>query len=137
MFLEHVERNLCDLSYQFSAETVDHMYRATQQIVELVVDDIGRIKPHLNVKEVISIGSFAEGTKICSPNEFDFLACFDFLSKKENVRIEGTEGCQPGYMVAFLNFGFDKSMWKITRRLSEDDLCCEIVYCVTLVCIFV
>ena len=124
MFLEHVERNLCDLSYQFSAETVDHMYRATQQIVEQVVDDIGRIKPHLNVKEVISIGSFAEGTKICSPNEFDFLACFDFLSKKENVRIEGTEGCQPGYMVAFLNFGFDESMWKITRRLSEDDLCC-------------
>ena len=87
MFLEHVERNLCDLSYQFSAETLDHMYRATQQIVEQVVDDIGRIKPHLKVKEVISIGSFAEGTKICSPNEFDFLACFDFLSKKENVPV--------------------------------------------------
>lgn len=51
MFLEHVERNLCDLSYRFSAETMDHMYRATQQIVELVVDDIGRIKPHLDVKE--------------------------------------------------------------------------------------
>ena len=110
MFLEHVERNFCDLSYHCNAETMDHMYRATQLIVEQVVDDIGRIKPHLNVKEVISIGSFAEGTKICSPNEFDFLACFDFLSKKENVRIEGTEGCQPGYMVAFLNFGFDKSM---------------------------
>ena len=84
MFLEHVERNLCDLSYQFSAETMDHMYRATQQIVELVVDDIGRIKPHLDVKEVIRIGSFPEGTKICSPNEFDFLACFDFLSTLAN-----------------------------------------------------
>lgn len=123
MFLEHVERNLCDLSYQFSAETIDHMYRATQQIVELVVDDIGRIKPHLDVKEVIRIGSFPEGTKICSPNEFDFLACFDFLSRSENVRIEGTEGCQPGYMVAFLNSGFDKAMANITRLLYKD-ICC-------------
>ena len=123
MFLEHVERNFCDLSYHFNAETMDHMYRATQQIVEQVVDDIGRIKPHLNVKEVISIGSFAERTKICSPNEFDFLACFDFLSKKENVRIEGTEGCQPGYMVAFLNSGFDEAMTNITRLLYED-ICC-------------
>lgn len=119
-FLEHVEKTNCDL--HFDPVTVDHIYKATNLIVQHVVDDIGRIKSHLTVKEVLSVGSFAEGTKISSPNEFDFMACFDFLSRRETVRIEGIEGCQPGYMVAFLN-SHDDSMSDMTRPLYAD-ICC-------------
>lgn len=121
-FLEHVDQMYCGLHKD--PVTVDHIYRATSQIVQHVMDGIGRIKPHLNVKEVLSVGSFAEETKICSPNEFDFMVCFDFLSRKENVRIEGTDGCQPGYMVAFLNAAcHDDTLVHVTRKLYED-ICC-------------
>ncbi|XP_068670190.1 uncharacterized protein [Montipora foliosa] len=119
-FLEHVEKNKCDLC--FDPVTINHIYRATNLIVQHVVDYIGRLKSHLTVKEVLSIGSFPEGTKIACPNEFDFMACFDFLSWRETVRIEGTEGCQPGYMVAFLN-SHDDSMSDMTRELYEG-VCC-------------
>ena len=119
-FLEHVEKTNCDL--HFDPVTVNHIYRATNLIVQHVVDEIGRIKSHLTVKEVLSIGSFPEGTKIGSPNEFDFMVCFDFLSRRETVRIEGTEGCQPGYMVAFLSSN-DDSMLDMTRPLYAD-ICC-------------
>ena len=119
-FLEHVEKTKSNLT--FDPVTIDHIYRAINLIVQHVVDEIGRIKSHLTVKEVLSIGSFPEGTKIASPNEFDFMACFDFLSRRETVRIEGTKGCQPGYMVAFLN-SHDDSMREMTRPLYED-ICC-------------
>ena len=122
-FLEHVDQMYCSL--HLDPVTVDHIYRATSQIVQHVMDDIGRIKPHLNIKEVLSVGSFAEGTKICSPNEFDFMVCFDFLSRKENVWIESVYGCQAGYMVAFLNSALthDDAMRHVTRKLYED-VCC-------------
>ena len=68
-FLEHVEESYCDM--HLDPVTIDHIYKATTLIVKHVVDDIGRIKSHLTVKEVLSIGSFPEGTKIGSPNEFD------------------------------------------------------------------
>ena len=119
-FLQHVEETFCDM--HFDPVTIDHIYKATNLIVQHVVDDIGRIKSHLTVKEVLSIGSFPEGTKIGSPNEFDFMACFDFLSQRETVRIEGSEGCKPGYMAAFLNSP-DDSMFEMTRPLYEN-VCC-------------
>lgn len=122
-FLEHVNQMYCDL--HIDPATVDHIYTATSQIVQQVKDEIGRRKPHLNVKEIISVGSFAEGTKNCSPNEFDFMVCLDFLSRKENVRIEGVDGCQPGYMVAFLNASVlnDDAMVYVIRKLYEN-VCC-------------
>ena len=119
-FLEHVEESYCDM--HLDPVTIDHIYKSTTLIVKRVVDDIGRIKSHLTVKEVLSIGSFPEGTKIASPNEFDFMACFDFLSRRETVRIEGSEGCKPGYMAAFLNSP-DDSMFEMTRPLYEN-VCC-------------
>lgn len=85
-FLEHVDQMYCDL--HIDPATVDHIYAATKQIVQQVMDEIGRRKPYLSIKEVISVGSFEEGTKNCSPNEFDFMVCFDFLSRKETVQIE-------------------------------------------------
>ena len=121
-FLEHVDRRYCGL--HLAPVTVDHIYRATSQIVQHVMDDIGRIKPHLNVKEVLSVGSIAEETKICSPNEFDFMVCFDFLSRKETVRIEGNDGCQPGYMVAFLNAASRDDTMEYVTRLLYGDICC-------------
>ena len=116
-FLEHVEKNKCDLS--FDPVIINHIYRATNLIVQHVVDEIGRIKSHLTVKEVLSVGSFPEGTKNCSPNEFDFMVCFDFLSRRETVRIECPEGCQPGYMMALLNT-HDDSMSGMIFRVSAD-----------------
>lgn len=100
-FLEHVDQRYCDL--HVDPATVYQIYIATKRIVQQVMDEIGKRRPHLSIKEVISVGSFQEGTKNCSPNEFDFMVCFDFLSRKENVQIESVTGCQPGYMTAFLN----------------------------------
>lgn len=124
-FLDHVEKVYCDL--HIDPVTVDHIYRATIQIVQHVVDEIGTMKPHLNVKEVLSVGSFVEGTKIGSPNEFDFMVCLDFLSRKENVVIEPLEGIKrynPGYMVAFLNSSsLDDTMKNVVRELYAD-VCC-------------
>ena len=117
-FLEHIDQMYCDLH-------IDHVFAATKQIVHQVMDEIGSRKPHLSIKEVISVGSFEEGTKNCTPNEFDFTVCFDFLSRKENVQIEGENGCQPGYMVAFLNASVvnDDTMVSVIRKLYED-VCC-------------
>ena len=122
-FLKHVDQMYCDL--HIDPATVDHIYAATKQIVHQVVDEIGSRKPHLSIKEVISVGSFEEGTKNSSPNEFDFMACFDFLSRKESVQIEGVKGCEPGYMVAFLNASVldDDAMVSVIRKLYEN-VCC-------------
>lgn len=122
-FLEHVDQMYCDL--HIDPATVDHIYAATKQIVQQVMDEMGRRKPHLSIKEVISVGSFEEGTKNCSPNEFDFMVCFDFLSRKETVQIESVNGCQPGYMVAFLNVSVvnDDAMVNVIRKLYEN-VCC-------------
>lgn len=122
-FLGHVDHRYCDL--HIHPATVEHIYAATKQIVQQVMDEIGRRTPHLSIKEVISVGSFEEGTKNCSPNEFDFMVCFDYLSRKENVQIEGVDGCQPGYMVAFLNSSVldDDAMVNVIRKLYEN-VCC-------------
>ena len=122
-FLQHVDQMYCDL--HIDPAIVDHIYAATKQIVQQLMDELGRRKPHLSIKEVISVGSFKEGTKNCSPNEFDFMVCFDFLSRKENVRIEGTFGCQPGYMAAFLNPSFlnDDAFKGMIRKVYENECC--------------
>lgn len=121
-FLEHVDQRYCDL--HVDPATVDQIYIATKRIVQQVMDEIGKRRPHLSIKEVISVGSFQEGTKNCSPNEFDFMVCFDFLSRKENVQIESVTGCQPGYMTAFLNASVvNDDMVFVIRKLYEN-VCC-------------
>lgn len=121
-FLEHVDQRYCDL--HVDPATVDQIYIATKRIVQQVMDEIGKRRPHLSIKEVISVGSFQEGTKNCSPNEFDFMVCFDFLSRKENVQIESVAGCQPGYMTAFLNASVvNDDMVYVIRKLYEN-VCC-------------
>lgn len=119
-FLEHVDKFYCGL--HMDPITTDHIYQATRQTVQLIVKAIGEKRTHLNSNEIISVGSFIEGTKICSPNEFDFMVVLDFLSK--NVRVESTDGCQPGYMVAFLNAcSHDITMISMIRLLYET-ICC-------------
>ncbi|OWF41817.1 uncharacterized protein LOC110461924 [Mizuhopecten yessoensis] len=99
-FFQHIEDSYCDL--HTDSATRGYMYKATVDIVKHIVNKIGELDPFLNVKEIINVGSFVEKTKIRSANEFDFMVCLDFLSNEDIVRIEAHEGCEPGYMIAFL-----------------------------------
>ena len=49
------------------------------------LDEVEKLEPLFRVSELIQVGSYAEGTKIFQPDEFDFLAVVDVLSKPGTV----------------------------------------------------
>ncbi|XP_060574332.1 uncharacterized protein LOC132732013 [Ruditapes philippinarum] len=52
------------------------------------LDEVEEINPLFKVKELIGVGSYAEGTKIIEPNEFDYLAVIDDFSKPGLLKID-------------------------------------------------
>ncbi|XP_060081832.1 uncharacterized protein LOC132561119 [Ylistrum balloti] len=119
-FLQYIDDRYSDLHMDISV--VEHMYRATKDIVQYLVAKIGELDPCLTVNEILSVGSFVEKTKIRSPNEFDFMVCLDFLSNEDVVKIEAQEGCDPGYMIAFLK-SHPKNMKRTAMQLYGDVWC--------------
>jgi hypothetical protein len=55
------------------------------------LDGVEEINPLFKVKELIGVGSYAEGTKIIEPNEFDYLAVIDDFSKPGLLKIDQGE----------------------------------------------
>jgi hypothetical protein len=55
------------------------------------LDVVEEINPLFKVKELIGVGSYAEGTKIIEPNEFDYLAVIDNFSKPGLLSIDRKE----------------------------------------------
>ncbi|XP_033754584.1 uncharacterized protein LOC117337624 [Pecten maximus] len=119
-FFQFIEDGYFDL--HMDSIIVENMYRATKAIVKYIVDKIGELDPYLNAKEIVSVGSFVEKTKIRSPNEFDFMACLDFLSNEDVIELEAKEACEPGYMIAFLK-SKPKDMILTAMQLYGDVWC--------------
>ncbi|XP_045161376.2 uncharacterized protein LOC123526330 [Mercenaria mercenaria] len=55
------------------------------------LDEAEKLNPLFKVSELIQVGSYAEGTKIVQPDEFDFLAVIEDLSKPNSVSIDKSE----------------------------------------------
>ncbi|XP_060574327.1 uncharacterized protein LOC132732009 [Ruditapes philippinarum] len=94
--------------------------------------EVEDINPLFKVKELIGVGSYAEGTKIIEPNEFDYLAVIDDFSKPglltidkgesrvyeglvkvkvedDNLRSRCSHLCKSGHLQCFQPINFPKS----------------------------
>ena len=78
---------------------ISYTHRKSQKVEELIyssieeiVKEIGKGQPLLKVSEIIKVGSHNEGTKINQPDEFDYLAVLDELSKPGVVIVETKDG---------------------------------------------
>ena len=55
--------------------------------IQTLLDEVAVDRPEFKVSEILKVGSYSEDTKIITPNEFDFLAVIDELSKPDVVKV--------------------------------------------------
>ncbi|XP_060607348.1 uncharacterized protein LOC132759562 isoform X2 [Ruditapes philippinarum] len=73
------------------SEEAEHIRSAIHFYIKKWLDEVEEINPLFKVKELIGVGSYAEGTKILEPNEFDYLAVIDEFSKPGLLNIDRDE----------------------------------------------
>ena len=72
-------------------ETATRIQEAIADNLKYFLKELKKLEPLFRCSELIQVGSFAEGTKIYKPDEFDFLAVVDVLSKDETVSVESSQ----------------------------------------------
>ncbi|XP_053379968.1 uncharacterized protein LOC123526331 [Mercenaria mercenaria] len=93
-------------------ERADQIRDAIECHLKTWLDEMENINPLFKVSELIQVGSYAEGTKIIHPDEFDFLAVVDDLSQPGSVIIDKcASGLQSGLVRVAVADDRLKSRW--------------------------
>ena len=79
--------------FKQSKEQIEDLEKGIKTMIRKIVD-VFYSKSKYDFDELIHVGSSYEGSKIISPNEFDFMLVLKSLSEPGKVFIE--PGCQPG-----------------------------------------
>ncbi|XP_053378832.1 uncharacterized protein LOC123526334 isoform X2 [Mercenaria mercenaria] len=72
-------------------ERANQIHNAVEVHLKTWLDEVEKLNPLFKVSELIQVGSYAEGTKIIQPDEFDFLAVIEDLSKPNSVSVDKSE----------------------------------------------
>ncbi|KAK3101712.1 hypothetical protein FSP39_005771 [Pinctada imbricata] len=98
LFMQYVLDYYCSLHIDD-----DHLQALKEAVYDLVKDVTARVGEHdkrFKAAEFVPVGSFEEGTKIQTPNEFDFMIILHRLFDKSNTYIG--DGCHKSYKMMFL-----------------------------------
>ena len=76
-----IERTSAQLNPGMGSAKVMMIADCINKYIQELLSQVGQDYPEFKVSELLQVGSFKEGTKIISPNEFDYLAVIESLSK--------------------------------------------------------
>ena len=107
------------LAFKFDKAELTDLESAVQELVEIIVEKVGKIDDRFKCSQVLAVGSHKEGTKIIQPDEFDFLAVIDELSKPEVVQAVKVCEDRPGFMHLRVLDENLKTRWKDFMRDGE------------------
>ena len=91
-FYKLLEAKVRSIQYATRCDTATKIQEAIAENLKYFLKEVEKLEPLFFVSELIQVGSFAEGTKIYKPDEFDFLAVVDVLSKEGTVTVEHDGG---------------------------------------------
>ena len=91
--IEHLDRFLSDLDGMITRnkETlINHsdVFEAVKQMVQKILDVVGTLDPTMTVGKVNPVGSFSEGTKLGTPNEFDFVVEMASFENLKSISVQ-------------------------------------------------
>ena len=89
-YMHNLSRFLEELHLQTEMRTSEEeckdIYSAVTDMVWEILHLVARINPLYKVSKLLSVGSYAEGTRLVHPSEFDFVAEIELLSEESRVR---------------------------------------------------
>jgi hypothetical protein len=88
VYAQFVKGVVTSVQSETISEEAERIRRTILFYVMAWLDEVEEINPLFKVKELIGVGSYAEGTKIIEPNEFDYLAVIDDFSKPCLLKID-------------------------------------------------
>ena len=83
-----IENEVSSIQRNTKCERARNIQKAIAESLQFFLEEVEKIEPVFKVSELIQVGSYAEGTKIYKPDEFDFLAVVDVLSKEGTLVID-------------------------------------------------
>lgn len=95
-FFTFIESKVKSLQTDVKCEKAEKIQKAVYIWLKYFLREVGKIEPLFRVSELLQVGSYAEGTKISKPDEFDFLAVIDVLSQPGTVIVERKSELVPG-----------------------------------------
>ena len=88
-YMHNLSRFLEELHQQTELRTSEEeckdIYSAVTDMVLEILHLVARIHPLYKVSKLLSVGSYAEGTRLVHPSEFDFVAEIELLSVESRV----------------------------------------------------
>ena len=91
-FYKLIEAKVTTIQKATKCERAMKIQEAVAENLKYFLKEVEKLEPLFCVSELIQVGSFAEGTKINKPDEFDFLAVVDVLSKEGTIVVEHNRG---------------------------------------------
>ena len=88
VFYKLVEAEVKSIQFTPTSQLATKVQEAMAENLKYFLGEVEKVEPLFRVSELIQVGSFAEGTKIDKPDEFDFLAVNDALSKEGTVSVK-------------------------------------------------
>lgn len=98
-FSPFIERMVMSLQTKVKSEKAVNIQTAVEMSVQNILDKAHAVLPLYTVSELLLVGSYAEGTKILDPDEFDFLAIIEDLSQPGAISVNNPQE-EPGLVTA-------------------------------------
>ena len=77
---ELIEGIVAHIQRHVKTDRAAKIQRAVRKNIDIILAELADKEQLFKVSEVIQVGSYAEGTKILEPDEFDFLVVIEDLS---------------------------------------------------------
>ena len=115
-FYRFIETKVTTIQRDTKSEKARNIQESIAENLKYFLKVVEKLEPVFRVSELIQVGSYAEGTKINEPNEFDFLAVVDLLSKEGTITIDHNKAPWTGCVSVLLA---DKSLNTDLDRFCE------------------
>ncbi|XP_053408735.1 uncharacterized protein LOC128559875 [Mercenaria mercenaria] len=92
-----IQDTVLTLQENVKCEKAVKVQKAVTACIKFFLAELTKEEPLFKPAELIQVGSFAEGTKILEPDEFDFLVVIDELSKPGAVAVDNNPEKVKGY----------------------------------------
>lgn len=83
-----IKETVASVRTNIICERAAKIQTAVARCVTMLLAEVANIEPMFKPEELIQVGSYAEGTKILEPDEFDFLVVIEELSRPGAIAID-------------------------------------------------
>ena len=111
-----IQSKVTTIQANVKGEKARNIQEAVVESLKYYLSEVEKLEPLFCVSELLQVGSYAEGTKILGPDEFDFLAVIDSLSR-EGIVVLDTKPNDPGSVTLSLT---DSSLSSSLSKLCDE-----------------